>query len=226
MNGNPKTFGSVVAEPVTTKPTINLHSFFTGTPSPSPASQSIPAAPPAAERRPAAYDSQSRSPQPIPSVLANAGGPHHHNTQLSSNSRSFAPGSGSTPSFVPQQFASPSPQQFNPPYHSQQQQHGGSPYLQSAKPPAQNIPNGANNSYGGPGGPSSNSQGGPRSGSFVGSPVMQHQMQRNQQQSTPNRYPTSPRLSNSGLPTQQGMMYPGQGQTQWQQPVSFLRIRI
>lgn len=177
------------------KPAINMHSFFTGGGSPSPSAQ------------------QGRSPQPSPSPLPQS--------QLSSTSATFSPRQSLPQAFVPGQQAfspSPSPQQFMPgtsPY----QQSSSSPYMQSAKTPSQNIPNGS--PYGGPGGASQQPTSGPqsRSGSYVGSPVMQQQVGRPQQTGGRPSFggPTSPRMPSVSLPQGQPMMYAPQ---QWPGQVS------
>lgn len=209
------------SNPIAAKPALDIHSFFTGATSPSP----VPAILPGGERRSVAtYDPQStrssQSPLPIPSNLSHS--LSGHATALSSNSQSFAP--RQAPTFVPQQQNSftnsyglgpPSPFQQHQQHQQgaylqqqQQQQHGG-------KSLAQNIPNG---------GQYQQQQTGPngtpqRSGSYVGSPVMQPQPQRNTP--TNRQFTTSPRLSNAGLP-QPGMMgyVPQNWQQQQQQQVS------
>lgn len=201
--------------PIAPKPALDIHSFFTGATSPSP----VPAILPTGERRSVAtYDPQtsrsSQSPLPIPSNLSHS--LSGHATALSSNSQSFAP--RKVPTFVPQQQNSfTNSYGLGPPSPFQQhQQHQQGAYLQQqqqqqlgGKSQAQNIPNG---------GQYQQQQSGPngtpqRSGSYVGSPVMQQaQPQRNTP--TNRQFATSPRLSNAGLP-QPGMM--GYVPQNWQQ---------
>lgn len=222
-SSNPKAFGTMPAGasaasagPSGAKPTINMHSFFTGGGSPSPSN--VPGV--GNDRRLSAYDQQqqqqqqSRSPQPSPSPIPASG--------LSTSSASFAPRQQLPQAFVPgqpQPFSpSPSPQQFSqhmPGTSPYQQSAGGSPYMaaagQAGKTPSQNIPNGSS-PFGGPGGASQQQSSGTqsRSGSFVGSPVMQQRPQVGGRTSYAG--PTSPRMPSVSLPQGQQMMYP---QQQW-----------